>query len=447
MLLLLNLSILILEQIEKEKQMLSSKLLLKEKYAISDEIYETLERANEICQEQFSNINLMVDYTQLKVLQAFQENNVSDFHLNGSTGYGYGDVGRDTLENVFASIFKTEKALVRAQIVSGTHAIAIALLGNLKNGEEMISATDTPYDTLLKVIGLHGERGSLIDGGVIYKEIPLLNNNTIDTEQLLNSISSRTKLIYFQRSKGYEWRPSFCVNDMANVMAIIKEKHPNIICMVDNCYGEFVECKEPTEVGADIAAGSLIKNPGGTIALSGGYLVGNEEIINNASVRLSAPGIGSEVGASFNFNRTAYQGLFMAPLIVGEALKGSVLAAKFYELLGFSVLPKYEEKRTDIIQAIQLGSKEKMLAFCRGLQMACPLDSHVKPVPSELPGYASEVIMAGGTFIQGSSIELSADGPIRPPYNIYLQGGLSMGHIKIGLLLSAQEVIHRGGQV
>lgn len=414
--------------------------LLHKEYQISDEMIETMEEAYQACQPFFQKRAAMVEINQLKVLRAFQENRITDFHLNGSTGYGYGDTGRDALEDVFAAVLRAEKALVRSQIVSGTHAIALGLLGNLKRGEQLISATGCPYDTLLKVIGLHGEEGSLIQNGIDYQEIPLTEKQEINLEQLFSSISEKTKMITFQRSKGYAWRPSFHLEQLEHAIKAVKSRYPQIICMVDNCYGEFVEAQEPLEAGADLIAGSLIKNAGGGLALTGGYLAGKEELINKAALRLTAPGIGLDVGSSLNFNRSAYQGLFMAPLIVGEASKGAVLAAKYFELLGFPVLPKFQEYRTDIIQAIGLGSRELMIAFCHGIQKACPLDSNVRPEPALLPGYADEVIMAGGTFIQGSSIELSADGPIRPPYNIYLQGGLSLGHIKIGLILAAEEM-------
>jgi cystathionine beta-lyase family protein involved in aluminum resistance len=413
---------------------------LHKEYQINFKLIETMQEASTSCQPFFQNIKEIVESNQLKILRSFQQNRITDFHLNGSTGYGYGDEGRDKLEKVYASIFKAEKALVRSQIVSGTHAIALGIMGNLKRGEELISATGRPYDTLLKVIGIHGEEGSLIQNGIKYREIPLTEEKGINLEQLYNSISPQTKMIIFQRSKGYEWRPSFSIAKLTEAIKIVKSRFPEIICMVDNCYGEFVENQEPLEGGADLIAGSLIKNPGGGIALTGGYLAGKEELINNAALRLTAPGIDLEVGSSLNFNRPAYQGLFLAPLIVGEALQGAVLAAKFFQLLGFPVLPQFDEQRTDIIQAIRLGSRELMLSFCHGLQKACPLDSYVKPESALLPGYTDEVIMAGGTFIQGSSIELSADGPIRPPYNIYLQGGLSLGHIKTGIILAAEEM-------
>jgi len=418
---------------------------LEETYNVNNELLDKLKEASGDCEPYLRYIDTTVECNQLKVLRAFQQANVSDFHLNGSTGYGYGDSGRDTLEELYAAVFTCEKALVRSQIVSGTHAIAIGLLGNLERGEEVISATGKPYDTLLKVFGNQKEHGSLKHLGVMYTEIPLIGNRSIDLPKLLQSISPRTKIIYFQRSRGYEWRPSFSIDDIRSAITAVKARYSHLICMVDNCYGEFVEMQEPAEAGADLVAGSLIKNPGGGLALSGGYLAGRSELVNRAAARLTAPGIGLGVGASLNFNRPAFQGLFMAPLIVGEALKGAVLASRFFQLLGFPVMPAYHEPRTDIIQAIQLGSKDRMTAFCRGLQKACPLDSRVRPEAALLPGYTDEVIMAGGTFIQGSSIELSADGPLRMPYCIYLQGGLSLGHVKIGLALAAHEIIKGEG--
>ncbi|MDD2401952.1 MAG: methionine gamma-lyase family protein [Clostridia bacterium] len=413
---------------------------LERDYKIHKETIKIMEEAYQLCQPHFEKIVEKVDLNQYKVLRAFQNNNISDFHLNGSTGYGYGDQGRDSLEKVYANVFRAEKALVRSQIVSGTHAIAIALMGNLKSGDEVVSATGCPYDTLLKVIGVHGEDGSLIQSGVKYKEIPLTKEKGIDINNVCSSISDKTKMVIFQRSKGYAWRPSFSIETLQSAIKAVKNKFPQVICMVDNCYGEFVEEQEPIEVGADIIAGSLIKNPGGGIALTGGYLAGKEYLIEQVALRLTAPGIGLDVGSSLNFNRPAYQGLFVAPHVVGEALKGAILAAKYFELLEYPVLPLYNESRTDIIQAIELQSRKLMVAFCRGIQRACPLDSNVSPEPALLPGYTDEVIMAGGTFIQGSSIELSADGPIRPPYIIYIQGGMSLSHIKTGLIFAAEEI-------
>lgn len=413
---------------------------LKENYQVSNKVLELLEEASSLCSPLFQAISVKSEYNQLKVLQAFQQNGVSDFHLHGSTGYGYGDSGRDTLEEVYATTFRAEKAIVRAQIVSGTHSLAVALLGNLDPGDELLIATGTPYDTMQKVIGYHNEKGSCVNLGIAYQEIPL-REQSIDLPAILRAITTKTKMILFQRSKGYAWHPSFTIEQLGQAIKSIKEQYPQVICMVDNCYGEFVETKEPTEVGADLMAGSLIKNPGGGLALTGGYLTGKEEYIERAANRLTAPGIGLGVGASLNFNLPAYQGFFLAPHIVAEAQKGAVLAAKLFDLLGYPVLPTADEERTDIIQAIRLGSKEKMIAFCHGLQKACALDAHVTPVPDLLPGYSDEVIMAGGTFIQGSSIEMSSDGPLRPPYNIYLQGGLSLAHVKIGVALAAEEIL------
>jgi len=417
--------------------------LLQTEYQISTTVLDILRQADELCQPIYRKLAATAEYNQLKVLRAFQRHDVSDFHLHGSTGYGYGDSGRDTLENVYSTIFKAERALVRAQIVSGTHAIAVGLLGNLKAGDELISATGSPYDTLQKVIGFHNEPGSCRAHGVVYREIPL-KDQAIALDLLLQTINEKTRLILFQRSRGYDWRPSFTPRQLGEAIQAVKKVNPSIICFVDNCYGEFVDTVEPLEMGADLIAGSLIKNPGGGLALTGGYLAGKEEPVLRAAERLTAPGIGLGVGASLNFNRPAYQGLFMAPLIVAEALKGAVLAAKFFALLGYPVLPEAEEPRTDIIQAVRLGSKEKMIAFSRGVQRACALDSQANPEPALLPGYEDEVIMAGGTFIQGSSIELSCDGPIRPPYNIYLQGGLSLGHVKAGLALAGEEILKLG---
>ncbi|PKM89570.1 MAG: hypothetical protein CVU87_04945 [Firmicutes bacterium HGW-Firmicutes-12] len=417
--------------------------LINDTYEIEEKLFELLSCAETDCTHFYQDTAGITDINQIKVLRAMQKNNLSDIHLHGSTGYGYGDIGRSTLEKVYADLFKSEAALVRVQIVSGTHAIALALLGNLNRGEELISATGRPYDTLAKVIGLREEYGSLKHNGVDYKEISLTSDGKMNIERLIKQVTPNTKMIFFQRSRGYEWRPSFSIPELEHAIGAIKSVYPDLICLVDNCYGEFVETREPIEIGADLVAGSLIKNPGGGLALTGGYIAGNNELVRRAGIRLSAPGIGTEVGASLNFNRTAFQGLFMAPMIVAQALNGAILGARFFELLGYPVLPAYNERRTDIIQAIRLGSKELMCAFCRGLQRACPLDSQATPLPDMLPGYEHEVIMAGGTFIQGSSIELSADGPIRPPYEIFLQGGLTFSHVKIGLLLAAQEVLRR----
>lgn len=414
--------------------------LLQKEYRVSGHVLALLKKADEECLPYYRAFQEIAEYNLVRVLSAFRENNVSDFHLQGSTGYGYGDTGRDCLEKVYASVFRAERALVRSQIVSGTHAIAIGLLGNLEPGDEMISATGRPYDTLQKVIGFHNETGSCRQTGISYREIPLKRGG-IDLDLLADAINSKTRLILFQRSRGYEWRDSFSPAELGRVITAIKETAPWVICLVDNCYGEFAETIEPLELGADLIAGSLIKNPGGGLALTGGYLAGREDLVLKAATRLTAPGIGLEVGASLNFNRPAFQGLFLAPQIVAEALKGAVLAAKFFGLLGYEVLPEAGEPRTDIIQAIRLGSREKIAAFCKGIQKASALEAHVTPEPSLLPGYEDEVIMAGGTFVQGSSIEMSCDGPMRQPYNVFLQGGLSLAHVKTGLALAAEEIL------
>ncbi len=392
------------------------------------------------CLKYCQGISAVVEHNQYKVLRAFWKNNISEVHLSGSNGYGYNDLGRDTLGKVYADIFNCEAALVRLQIVSGTHAIAVAMLGNLSPGEEIVSATGKPYDTLTKVIGFHNEYGSLAHYGINYRESSLTQQGKIDIDHLLTMLNKKTKMVFFQRSKGYSWRNSISLEELRRAISSVKSFNEKIICFVDNCYGEFVEYSEPTDVGADLIAGSLIKNPGGGLSLTGGYVAGKEELVAKSAVRLSAPGIGTGLGASLNFNHSAYQGLFIAPMIVGEALKGAVWGSRLFELLGYEVLPHYKEPRTDLIQAIRLGSSELMSLFCKGLQKACPLDSQATPEPDFLPGYENKVIMAGGTFIQGSSIELSADGPIRPPYNIFYQGGLSFAHAKIGLLMAALEI-------
>jgi len=409
-------------------------------YEIPEEYIKLLDKAEAACQEQMKVLDQIAEFNQIKVLKAFQKHQITDFHLNGSTGYGYGDVGREALENIYADLFGGEAALVRTQIVSGTHALALALLGNLKPGQELISAVGRPYDTLLKVIGLKNEPGSLIDNGVLYKEIDLTPEGKIDVAALLKAITPKTTMILFQRSKGYQWRPSVAINELAQAIKEVKEKHPEVICMVDNCYCEFIETKEPGEVGADLVVGSLIKNPGGSLAQSGGYLVGKKKYIEPAACRLMAPGLGLNMGASQSFNRLTYQGLFQAPVIANQAVKGAVLAAEFFSKLGYEVLPGSSEQRCDIVQAIRLNSPEALIAFCRGIQKACPLDAMYAPEPAMLPGYDYPVIMAGGTFVQGSSIELSADGPIREPFIAYLQGGIALAQVKLGILLAAKEV-------
>lgn len=378
---------------------------------------------------ELDKVDSITGYNQLKILMAFQEENVGDFHLNGSTGYGYGDTGRAVLEKVWARIFHGEKALVRSNIASGTHAIALALYGNLLPGDEFVSISGAPYDTLQKIIGKNEQTiGSLRELGISHKVVNLKDND-FDYEKIRESISKNTKLIAIQRSRGYSWRASLSIEKIKNVISFIKEINPEVIVFVDNCYGEFVETKEPLEVGADLIAGSLIKNPGGGLAPRGGYLVGKALYVDRAGMRLMAPGIADDVGSALDFNRPAFQGLFMAPLIVSQALKGAIFASKYLEAMGFKVSPRYNESRTDIILAIEFGNPDKLRKFSQGIQKSSPLEAYVTPYDSLLPGYEDPVIMAGGTFTQGSSIELSIDGPMRAPYIGYMQGGLSFHHV------------------
>lgn len=385
------------------------------------------------------------DINQLRVLMSFRNHKVGDFHFHPSTGYGYNDVGRSTLESIYAEVFGGEAALVRPQIISGTHAIAIALFGLLRPGDELIYITGKPYDTLEEVIGVRGEgMGSLMEYGIRYKEIPLIENRKIDWDGISNSITPSTKVIGIQRSRGYAERPSFTIAEIAEMVKFVKEIKSDLYIFVDNCYGEFVEDKEPCHVGADLIAGSLIKNPGGGIVKTGGYLVGSKEAIEKASYRMAAPGIGGEGGASLYSLLEMYQGLFLAPHVVGEALKGAIFTSAIMEKLGFKVDPKWDSVRTDLIQSVEFGSKEALIAFCQGIQKAAPVDSHVVPEPSPMPGYKDEVIMAAGTFIQGASIELSADGPIRPPYLGFVQGGLTLSHVKVSVLTALDELLKKG---
>jgi cystathionine beta-lyase family protein involved in aluminum resistance len=377
-----------------------------------------------------------------KVLAAFRRARVSDFHLKGSTGYGYGDSGRETLEKIYADIFRAEKALVRGQIVSGTHAIALCLYGVLRPGDELLSVQGEPYDTLGEMIGLRGEcHGSLKDLGVVYKQVELTSQGDLDFNSLGQALNPKTTMVLLQRSAGYRWGASLRLDKMREAIKFIKARKPDAVVFVDNCYGEFVELEEPVEAGADLVAGSLIKNPGGGLAPTGGYVAGKERFVEMASNRWSAPGIGAEVGPTGDFQRLLYQGLFLAPHVVSEALKGAVFASMFFESLGFKVLPGYSDHRSDIVQAIMLGSPEKMLAFCRGLQKGSPVDSHVMPEANDMPGYGDPVVMAAGTFIQGASLELSADGPMRPPYAVYLQGGLSKEYVKLALISAARDLL------
>ncbi len=391
----------------------------------------------------FDSIDQITEYNQLKVLKAMQDNKLSDMHFAASTGYGYNDIGRDTLESVYAQVFNTEDALVRPQICSGTHALAVALFGNLRPGDEILSPVGKPYDTLEAVIGITKSKGSLAEYGVTYRQVDLMADGSFDWDNIRKAINDKTRLIEIQRSKGYDIRPTLSVKQIGQLIKFIKEIKPDVICMVDNCYGEFVERIEPTDIGADLCVGSLIKNPGGGLAPTGGYIVGRKEYVENAAYRLTAPGLGKEVGASLGLNTSLFQGFFLAPQVTSNALKVAIYAASLYENLGFDVLPSSNESRHDIIQAITLKSPEAVRAFCEGIQAAAPVDSYVTPVPSEMPGYQYEVIMAAGTFIQGSSIELSADAPLKPPYSVFFQGGLTWYHGKFGILMSIQKLFEK----
>ena len=405
---------------------------------ISKEVYDYSEEICESLKERFDALDEIARFNQLKVLKAMQDNRVSDIHFSATTGYGYNDLGRDTLEAVYASVFHTEDALVRPQIVCGTHALTVALSGNLRPGDELLSPVGKPYDSLEEVIGIRPSVGSLTEYGVIYKQVDLLEDGSFDYENIKKAINDKTKLVTIQRSKGYATRPTFSVSQIGELISFIKEIKPDVICMVDNCYGEFVETIEPSDVGADMCVGSLIKNPGGGLAPIGGYIVGTASCIENCAARLSCPGLGKEVGATLGINQQFYQGLFMAPSVVNGALKGAIFAANAYEKLGFKCVPNATESRHDIIQAVTLGSSEAVIEFCKGIQAAAPVDSHVSPEPWAMPGYNNDVIMAAGAFVQGSSIELSADAPICPPYNVYFQGGLTWNHSHFGILKSLE---------
>lgn len=391
----------------------------------------------------FSEIDTVTEYNQLKVIRAMQKCRVSAECFQSSTGYGYNDLGRETLEAVYAAVFHTEAALVRPQITCGTHALALALAGNLRPGDEMISISGKPYDTLEEVIGIRPSNGSLAEYGITYSQVDLTPEGEFDLEGIKNAISDKTRLVEIQRSKGYQTRPSLSVKKIAEAIQYVKSIRSDLIVMVDNCYGEFVETMEPSDFGADMVVGSLIKNPGGGLAPIGGYIAGTNACIENCAYRLTSPGLGKEVGASLGVNKDFFQGLFLAPTVVGGALKGAIFAANIYEKLGFHVIPNGSESRHDIIQAVEFGYPEGVIAFCEGIQAAAPVDSYVTPEPWAMPGYDSDVIMAAGAFIQGSSIELSADGPIKPPYAVYFQGGLTWQHAKLGILKSLQRMKER----
>lgn len=411
---------------------------------ISEAVLAFGARAEAELKERFEAIEENVEYNQMKVLQAMRKNRVEAACFAATSGYGYNDLGRDKLEAVYADVFHTEAALVRPQIACGTHALAVALSGNLRPGDELLSPVGKPYDTLEEVIGIRPSIGSLAEYGVTYRQVELLEDGGFDYPAIERALNERTRLVTIQRSKGYQTRPTLSVKRIGELIAFIKERKPDVICMVDNCYGEFVERMEPTDVGADLCVGSLIKNPGGGLAPIGGYIAGKEEYVERAAYRLTSPGLGKEVGASLGVMTSFYQGFFLAPTVVGGALKGAIFAANLYEKLGFSVIPNGKESRHDIIQAVTFGNPEAVIAFCRGIQAAAPVDSYVTPEPWAMPGYDSDVIMAAGAFVQGSSIELSADGPIKPPYAVYFQGGLTWPHARLGILMSLEYLVREG---
>ena len=415
-----------------------------ETLGISREVYEYGEAVAESLKERFAGIDATAEYNQLKILKGMQSRQVSEACLLGTTGYGYNDLGRDTLEQVYASVFHTEDALVRPQITCGTHALALALMSNLRPGDELLSPVGKPYDTLEEVIGIRPSKGSLAEYGVTYAQVDLLPDGGFDYDNIRRAINERTRLVTIQRSKGYQTRPTLSVAGIGELIAFVKGIKPDVICMVDNCYGEFVETMEPSDVGSDMVVGSLIKNPGGGLAPIGGYIAGRRECVENAAFRLTSPGLGKEVGASLGVLKDFYQGFFLAPTVTAGALKGSIFAANIYEGLGYPVVPDGRESRHDIIQAVTFNNPEGVVAFCQGIQAAAPVDSHVTPQPWDMPGYDSQVIMAAGAFVSGSSIELSADGPIKPPYAVYFQGGLTWQHAKFGILRSLQSLVDNG---
>lgn len=425
------------EQLENMGKMYESMGLSRELLDYSKKIADSLK-------PRFDAIDEIAEYNQMKVIAAMQKNRVSAEHLYGTTGYGYNDAGRETLEAVYADIFHTEDALVRPQITCGTHALNVALAANLRPGDELMSPVGKPYDTMDEIIGIRPSKGSLAEYGITYAQADLKPDGSFDYDAIKAAINERTKLVTIQRSKGYAQRPTLSVERIGELIAFIKSIRSDVICMVDNCYGEFVQTIEPSDVGADLIVGSLIKNPGGGLAPCGGYIAGKKEYVEQAAYRLTSPGLGKEVGATLGVNQSFFQGLFMAPVVTAGALKGAIFAANLYERLGFKVIPNGSEPRFDIIQAIELGSAEGLIAFCKGIQAAAPVDSYVTPEPWDMPGYDSEVIMAAGAFVQGSSIELSADGPLREPYSVFFQGGLTWYHAKLGIMMSLQKMIDAG---
>lgn len=417
---------------------------LYENMHLSQPVRDYCTKVLEDLKDRFADIDAIAEYNQMKVLAAFQKNRVSEACFTDSTGYGYNDLGRDTLESVYADIFHTEDALVRAQITCGTHALTVALSGNLRPGDELLSPVGKPYDTLEGVIGIRPETGSLAEYGISYRQVELKADGSFDYPAIRAAINDRTRLVTIQRSKGYLPRPTFSVARIGELISFIKSVKPDVICMVDNCYGEFTETIEPSDVGADMCVGSLIKNPGGGLAQTGGYIVGRHDCIERAACRLTSPGLGKELGASLGVNRSFYQGIFMAPTVTAGALKSAIFAAAVYEKLGFKVVPAASEIRHDIIQAVLLESKEALIAFCSGIQAAAPVDSYVTPEPWAMPGYDCDVIMAAGAFVSGASIELSADGPVKEPYAVYFQGGLTWYHGKFGIMMSLQKLVDAG---
>lgn len=418
--------------------------IIKKQYqelGISEEVFDFGEKILDGLKIRFNTIDEIAEFNQLKVVNAMQKNRVDANCFVASSGYGYNDFGRDTLESVYADVFHTESALVRPQMACGTHALAIALSANLRPGDELLSPAGKPYDTLEEVIGIRPSNGSLAEYGVSYKQVELTEGGTFDYEAIADAITPKTKMVTIQRSKGYQTRPTFSVSQIGELITFVKKQKPDVVCMVDNCYGEFVETIEPSDVGADLVVGSLIKNPGGGLAPIGGYIVGKTEYVDSCAYRLTSPGLGKEVGATLGVTQNFYQGFFMASTVVAAALKGAIFAANMYEKLGFAVVPNSIESRHDIIQAVTLGSPEAVIAFCQGIQAAAPVDSYVTPEPWAMPGYDSDVIMAAGAFVQGSSIELSADGPIKSPYAVYFQGGLTFPHAKLGILMSLQKLV------
>ncbi|MEF9990656.1 MAG: methionine gamma-lyase family protein [Romboutsia sp.] len=417
-----------------------TKELLKNFFNLDEETFKLSKEVIKDITPRFKEIKKVREYNQYKVLKAMQEANLSDNHFNWTTGYGYNDLGREKIEEIFADVFGAEDSLVRPIIVNGTHALTLCLQGILRPGDEILSITGKPYDTLEGVIGIREEKGSLKEFGIIYSQLDFLEDGNVDLCGIESRINDKTKLIMIQRSKGYSWRKSLTIDDIKEAIDKVKSINKDLIVMVDNCYGEFIETKEPTEVGADIMAGSLIKNPGGGLALTGGYIAGKKDLVELISYRLTSPGIGKECGLTFGTSRTVLQGFFMAPYVVSQAVMGAIFCARAFEKLGYEVLPKYDDVRSDIIQIVRLKDANEVINFCQGIQAAAPIDSYVKPVPWAMPGYDDEVIMAAGAFIQGSSIELSADAPIRPPYNVYFQGGLTFDHSKMGTLKAIEHI-------